>query len=376
MRTLGIEEELLVVDTESGRPLAVSERVLGAARQTGTASPPGTDADDDDGGDIGAELQRQQVETGTPPREQLADLGDDLRRWRDAAIVGARRTGARIVASGTSPMPVTPEPMRDERYQRMMERFGLTTAEQLTCGCHVHVSVESDEEAVAALDRIRVWLPALLAISANSPFWQGKDTRYASYRSQAMSRWPSAGPPDLFGSAEAYHDLVTDMVDSGVLLDKGMVYFDARVSARYPTLEIRVADVCLDLREAVLLAGLCRALVDTAAEEWRAGEEAPDVRTSMLRLATWQAGREGLEGRLLDPVTHRPLSAREVLTGLVDHVRPALEANGDLDLVKERLEHVLAEGNGAVRQRAVLAKTNRLGDVVAALARLTAGRED
>jgi carboxylate-amine ligase len=375
MRTVGVEEELLVVDRDSGRPVAVAGGVLGRARESEEAGAAG-EGGDRIGGTIGAELQQQQVETDTPPRTGLAELEEDLRRWRKVAIVAARKVGARIVAAGTSPLPVRPRLFHDPRYEQMMERFGLTVAEQLTCGCHVHVAVSSDDEGVGVLDRIRVWLPSLLAISANSPFWQGRDSRYASYRSQAVTRWPSAGPTEVFGSAEAYRSTVTDMVASGVLLDEGMVYFDARLSARYPTVELRVADVCLDVRDAVLVAGLARALVNTAAAEWAEGRPAPAMPASMLRLATWQAGREGVDGVLLDPFTSRPRPAREILDGLVHHVRPALEATGDRDLVEERLRQVLDRGNGARRQRAVLAKTHRLTDVVADLARTTADSDD
>jgi carboxylate-amine ligase len=332
--------------------------------------------EDGPGGTLGSELQMQQLETDTPPRADLGELDDDVRRWRDIAAVAARKLGARVVATGTSPMPVKPQAVHDPRYERMMDRFGLTGVEHLTCGCHVHVSVSSDEEAVAVLDRVRVWLPSLLAISANSPFWQAQDTGYASFRSQAMTRWPSAGPTEVFGSVQAYHQLVSDMIASGVLLDEGMVYFDARVSAHYPTVEIRVADVCLDARDSVLLAALCRGLVDTAADDWAAGRPPPLMPVSLLRLATWQAGREGVDGDLLDPATARPRPARDVLSDLVDHVRRALQQNGDLALVEERLEQVLTRGNGARRQRGVLEKTDHLGDVVADLARVTAGQDD
>ncbi len=159
----------------------------------------------------------------------------------------------------------------------MAEHYGLTAQEQLTCGCHVHVSVESDEEGVAVLDRMRVWLPVLLALSANSPFWQGKDTRYGSYRSQVWGRWPSAGPVEIHGSAEAYHARVRSLVATGALRDEGMIYFDARLSHRYPTVEVRVADVCLDPADTVLLATLVRGLVETSAREWREGRPVPDT---------------------------------------------------------------------------------------------------
>jgi carboxylate-amine ligase len=233
----------------------------------------------------------------------------------------------------------------------MARRFGLTAQEELTCGCHVHVGVESDEEGVAVLDRIRPWLPALLAMTANSPFWQGEDSGYASYRSQVWARWPSAGANELFGSARAYHDTVRAMISSGTVVDSGMIYFNARLSERYPTVEVRVADVCLRVSDAVLLAALTRSLVETAAGEWAAGVEPSAVRVEMLRLAGWRAGRSGLETELLDPVTMRPAPAGDVIGRLLDHVRPALEDLGDHDEVREMCDELLARGPGAREQR-------------------------
>jgi len=370
MRTVGVEEELLLVEEHSGHPRSVAARVLRnyAARDRGRSS-----GDAEPHGSMEHEFKREQLETYTAPHSQMPALEDELRDWRGRASAGAHDAGARIVASGTCPTPVEPHLFRDRRYRRMTERLGRTASEQLTCGCHVHVSVSSDEEAVGVLDRIRVWLPCLLALSANSPFWQGADTRYASFRSQALYRWPSSGPPDLFGSAPAYRQRVADMIATGVILDEGMVYFDARLSHRYPTLEIRVADVCLDVRDAVLVAALCRGLVDTAAEQWSAGEPAPAVSTSMLRLAMWQASREGIAGNLLDPLTSRPRPARDLVTELAAQVDAALRENGDADLVSERIDAVFTRGNGAMRQRAVMEKAGNLDDVVADLVGVTVG---
>ncbi|HET6561983.1 MAG TPA: glutamate--cysteine ligase [Marmoricola sp.] len=370
MRTLGIEEELLVVEADSGRPTAASERVIRRApwRLSQAGGNDTQRADDEPGGHVGHELQQEQLEIDTPPRTHLADLEQDLHAWRKAAGEAAAEQGTRIVAAGTSPLQVEPRLTPDERYERMVERFGLTAKQQLTCGCHVHVSVESDEEGVAVLDRIRRWLPPLLAISANSPFWQGEDSGYASFRSQAWLRWPSAGPVDVLGSAERYHRLVEELLGSGVVLDEGMVYFDARLSAHYPTVELRVTDVCLDPRDAVLVAALARALVETAARAWQEGEPPAAVPTSLLRLAMWRAGHDGVDGELLDPRTGRPRPADEVLAALLDHARPALEAAGDLDEATSRLAELLRRGNGARRQRQVHARTGSLHDVVADLA--------
>ena len=125
------------------------------------------------------------------------------------------------MASGTAPVPADPHRVPDPRYDQMAGRFGIVTHQQLTCGAHVHVSVESLDEAVGVLDRIRVWLPCLLALSANSPYWQGMDTGYESYRSQAIGRWPVTGPSEPFGSAAAYRALVDRLIATGVLLDRG-----------------------------------------------------------------------------------------------------------------------------------------------------------
>jgi carboxylate-amine ligase len=371
MRTVGVEEEFLVVDARLDDTRPVGAEVLVLATPLGDPAP-GADAHrPGQFGSLVPELKQQQVEANTEPHETMASLEADLFGWRSRAAWAAGRAGALLLASGTSPLPVTPLAVHTPRYDRMTRQFGIIAREHLTCGCHVHVEVASADEAVGVLDRIRTWLPVLLAASANSPFWQGEDTDFASYRSRVMGRWPSSGPLDVLGSADAYRALVAEMVATGVLLDEGMVYFDARCSATQPTVEIRIADVCLGVGDTVLLAALCRALVETAARSWASGEPPPDTRTEVVRMMGWRAARWGLDGDLLDPGTGRPRPAGEVLDLLVDHVRPVLREAGDEGLVDERIMRLLAAGTGAERQRAVFARTGRLDEVVAMLARET-----
>jgi carboxylate-amine ligase len=166
---------------------------------------------------------------------------------------------------------------------------------------------------------------------------------------------------------------VDSLVATGTLLDPGMIYFDARLAQDYPTVEIRVGDVCLDAEDTVLLAGLCRALVSTAAAEAEAGTAPPDVRTDLLRVATWRAGRSGLTDCLVDPRTLRPAPARHVVDALVEHVRPALEDAGDYEAVCTRLTALRERGTGADRQRQVLEQTGQLRDVVRMAVAATAG---
>jgi carboxylate-amine ligase len=363
VRSVGVEEELLLVDSASGQARAVAGAVMRAAEEP-AASPREGDNRGEPSEVLEFELQREQLETGTRPCSSLEELGREVRRCRSLAVEAAERVGVQVAAVGTAPMAVEPSLTRLSRYRQMAAEFGLTVQEQLTCGCHVHVQVSSDEEGIAVLDRIRAWLPPLLALSANSPFWQGRDSGYASFRYQAWGRWPCSGPTDLFGSAREYHDIVQAMVDTGTVLDEGMIYFDARLSRHYPTIEVRVADVCFYPDDAVLIAALVRALAETAARAWRVGEPACPVRAEMLRLAAWRASRSGLDDQLVDPVTNRPAAARAVAYQLLEHVRPALTEAGEFSVVKELLEGLLARGNGARLQRQAYRRAGQVLDVI------------
>ncbi|WP_433326640.1 glutamate--cysteine ligase [Spirillospora sp. CA-294931] len=369
VRTFGVEEELLLVSPGNGAPLAVSGAVIQYAREHGGLPLAGEGT----AGLLETELKREQLETATRPCASLADLSAQIRLARGAAAEAAAGVGAAVAALATSPVIVRPSVTPSSRYLRMADAYAMTAAEQLTCGCHVHVNVESPDEGVAVLDRIRPWLPPLLALSANSPFWQGRDTGYESWRQQVWGRWPSSGPTELFESAKVYRETVETLVDSGTLLDDGMIYFDARLSRRYPTVEVRVADVCLRADDTVLLAALVRALVDTAVRAWRAGVPPDPVRTDLLRMAMWRASRSGLRDSLVHPVTRRPAPASEVLDGLMDHLRPSLERSGDFDAAAAMLDRVRSAGTGARFQREVYARTRDVTAVVAAAVEETWG---
>lgn len=370
MRSVGVEEELLLVDADSGAPVAVSGAVLAAARRSAWLQHAG---DVEEHLAFEKELQKEQLEFATRPVTEMGQLQEEILRCRGEAARYAKSGGALVAALATSPLPVRPSLNAGTRYEWLAQQFGLTAQEQLTCGCHVHVSVESDEEGVAVLDRIRPWLAVLTAMSANSPFWQGEDTGYGSYRSRVWNRWPSAGPVDVFGSADRYHEQVRAMIGTGVLRDDGMIYFDARLSAAYPTVEIRVADVCLDASTPVLLAALIRGLVETAARAWRRGEPPAHMGTGLLRLASWRAGRSGLDGPLLHPETMRETSAEHAVAALYEHVREALVDHGDEERVREGIALLHERGNGARVQRQLLHDEGGLAGVVTRCAQLTAG---
>jgi carboxylate-amine ligase len=344
VRTVGVEEEFLLFEAGRPRLLDVGPDVVAAADR----------ADDDDDGQYEKELKQAQAEHASSPTMKLVELADDLARQRAGLVQAARSRNARLIASGTSPVVDDSATTDDDRYHDMERRFAALQRGELTCAMHIHVSVESDTEAVAVLDRIAPWLPVLAALTANSPLHRGRDTDYASFRHLIWNQWPTAGPTDSFAGPDAYHRLVQDLVDTGAARDRGMIYFDARLSADYPTVEIRVCDVCTELDDAVLLAGLSRALVETAATD----HGRPALRSEVLRAASWRAARFGMDGELADltrAVGAGPLvRAWDLADALVRYVRPALDDDGDTELVLEGLQRIRGRGTGAEVQRAAL----------------------
>lgn len=350
-RAIGVEEEFVLVDPRTRR---VTSRASSA------------EAANDSGEEVALELFRHQVESSTPPLRDAADLGQALRRGRRAMGEAAAAVGARAVAAASPPLASEQEFTRSPRYLRFEEGFGQIAREGHVCGMHVHVDVHDDEEGVRVIDGIRPWLPLLTAISANSPYWQGADTGYASWRSRVWGRWPAAGAREAFGDVATYREVSERTIAWGGALDPAMLYFDARLSASYPTVEIRVADVCLELDDAVLVAVLARALVDRAANG-----TADPWRSDLLEVAAWRAARHGLSADLVHPVRRELASPREVFAALLEHVGPQLAATGDRSLVEDGFDRVLTRGTGAVRQRRTFEETHDLVAVVDDLADAT-----
>jgi carboxylate-amine ligase len=365
VRTIGVEEELLLVSSSGGQPTAVGDAVISAADELAAIGALDQDAQ------LEHEFKQEQAETASNPCADLDQLRSELVDLRTGMATAASQREALAVAIATSPVKVRPHQTDDERYQRMDAEFGLLSRQQLTCGQHVHVGVESRDEGVAVIDRTRTWLPVLVALSANSPFWQGADTGYASYRTVLWSLWPSAGPTDVFGTVAEYDRQVDALIATGAALDAGMIYYSARLSARFPTVEFRVADVCTDVDDAVLIAALCRALVDTAADEWRRGVAPVPATAGLLRGAIWRAARFGLGGELFDPGTGKRVDAWQLVDRLVDYVADALGAAGDTEVVTASLARLRSRGTGADRQRATATTTSGLHAVVLDAAKRT-----
>jgi len=350
--TIGVEEEFLIVDGESRTLRPRAPDLVAAARETlGDA--------------VDQELHRSQIEIQTPVCASLAELRSELARLRQGLAAAVRPSGSRIIASGTHPFSVWREdPSMSPKYEWLEREYEQLAREQLICGAHVHVGLADGEALIDVMNRARPWLSPILALSGNSPFWEGDDTGYASYRTELWRRWPMAGTPGPFASKAEFEALVETLLATGSIDDRARLYWDVRPSARFPTLEFRVTDVCLTVDDTVMVAGLVRGLVRSCQEEARAGEPVPSVRPELIRAATWRAARYGLDGDLVDVLAGKSVPARVMVDRLLDFAGPGLRDLGDWQEVSGLVERTFARGTGAARQRAVLARTGRLQDVV------------
>lgn len=351
--TIGVEEEYQIIHPTTRELCSRVQKILPLARRTlGEVVQP--------------EAQQSQIEIATPICHTLSDVRTTLTDLRREVILAAAQDGNQIAAAGTHPFShwQSQQITQKERYQTLLEDYQQLTRELVIFGCHVHVGLADREAAIQVMNRTRIWLAPLLALAANSPFWLGEETGYASYRTQIWSRWPIAGPPALFESLAEYDALVQVLVQTGSVEEATKLYWDVRLSERFETIEFRVTDVCMTVDEAVMVAGLVRALVQTCYEQALQDEPFPVSRPELLRAAHWRAARYGLEAELIDLNTEVAVPAHQLIEKLLVFIRPALEAQGDWDEVSSLVAKTLQSGNGATRQRQAYERTGRLESVV------------
>ncbi|WP_312886878.1 carboxylate-amine ligase [Actinocrinis puniceicyclus] len=346
MITLGVEEEYLLLDPVSGHPVAAADAVCKAAGlQPALAA-----------AEVQHELLLAQLEVATPVCESLNEVGGHLLRLRHALGEAAQQSGCLLAATAAAPFSdAGPAVITDTpRYQVMYRDAQQLVEEQLINGMHVHVGIPDRDTGVVMLNRLRPWLPVLVALSGNSPFWRGRDTGFASWRTVVFGRWPVSGPPPVFADGADYERRVRALVDGGAVRDAHQMYWHARLSERYRTLEVRAADVQLRVEQAVMIAGLVRGLAQTAVWEHEAGGPLPSPLPEVTAASSWHAARHGLDGSLISP-EGKPVDARSAARGLLRHVSPALAAHGDGEQVAALLEQTLRDGNGSRRQRDAVA---------------------
>lgn len=357
--SLGVEEEFFLVDPGSRAVASLGSRVVARARAAV-------------GDLVSGEFDECQVEVKTPPCREGAELYDELVAVRGAAAVAARAEGLGICPSATpvirgeGPAVVGTHP----RYRAGLDQFGALLDGFAICAAHVHVHVPDRELAVLVGNHLRPWLPLLVAMSANSPFLDGRDMGYASWRTVIRARFPTLGAPPYVESLDHYERLTAALQETEAMLDARIPFWDVRPHPRLPTVEIRVVDVPVEAADTVALAVPIRALVVTAGALVQGGCPGPRACSELVRAAYWRAARDGWPGEGVDALTGRILPYAVQAARLVEYVRPALEEYGDLDRALGFLRRLAERGCGAQRQRAAWNRRASPADVVDDLRRL------
>lgn len=360
--TMGVEEEFVLVDSRAPATVPRAHPVLARAS-------------DDLGEHAQGEFYRTQVETSTMPCATAGQVRRELAEARRVLADAADELGARLVASATAVAGATPPPVSDDpRYQAMAHRYRdvLASVTAETCGCHVHLGPLDRDTAMLLGTLLRPWLPMLEALAANSPFAGGQDRQCASWRHFEFARWPTVGPTPVL-DGPGYELAARELTATGAVMDRKMIYWYARPSERWPTLEIRVPDVNADLDVPILLALLVRGLAQTLRARLEADKPVPGPgEDGRLRLDHRAAALYGLDSEGADPVDGSIALLSQRLASLLDFAAPGLRIAGDLETAHALLEAILSRGGGAGQQRDVYQVRGSLADVVDELAERTA----
>jgi carboxylate-amine ligase len=339
MARFGIEEEFILLDGGSLVPTAIDPE----ARRRMETSPTA--------GQVTPEYLTCQVESATDPSISRVEALAQLRGLRGAIASHAASRGAVVASTGT-PFATTGtvEVSASPHYDRVAALLSHITRGHEVNGLHVHVEVPEEDERVRVLNRLRGWLPLLLALSGNSPFADGLDSGFDSWRSILIRRLPSSWCPPLFRDIDDYRAHIDQLVALGAIGEPASLSWAVRISERFPTVEVRVFDAQLDPEDSVLAAALVRAIALTDEPSWS------DVDLDAVDGSLWTAARHGMSARILHPASDEVADAATAATRLLDAIGPALDASDDRAFVEERLARIRSDGTGAERQRRAFAR--------------------
>jgi carboxylate-amine ligase len=336
--TVGLEEELMILDASSYALVNRIEDLL----------------EDSPHGEIKPELLESVLEISTKPTSGLGEAGEQLRGLRRQVRDKAAEHGLAIGSAGTHPfgrwedMRVTAAP----RYRDLVDQLRFVARQEIIFGLHVHVGVDDPDKAIHVANGMRVHVPILLALSANSPFWRGDATGLASTRMPIFRAFPRVGIPPFYKDWADYERRIGFMVEAGVMEDYTWLWYDVRPHPNFGTVEVRAMDAQTHVEHTLGIAALIQAMVKELSEHYDAGKRLADFPYEMLDENKWLAARHGLEGDLVDLPERRSVPARELAVRLYDRLREHAAELGGEDAL-EGVRDLIDGGTGAHRQRKV-----------------------
>lgn len=352
--TIGIEEEFQMVDRHTGHLCPRIGTILDKGHPIF-------------GEQIKPELLQSTVEINSAILPDLPVARQALYTSRTRLAQLLAEEGLALLSAGTHPMASWQEEQRSpfERYAQLEAEYQDVVRSLVIFGLHVHVGVESQQQAVDLMNQVRTWLPHLLALSTNSPFWAGHFTGLKSYRSVVWRTCTRTGIPEVFASWRDFDTYVQTLVKSGSIDNGKKIWWDIRPHPLYPTIEFRICDMPATIEDTLAIAALCQALIAKLTWLNAHGFSAPVVSVRFIEENKWRAMRAGLDAEVFDFVQDRSLSMRQSLSELLDFVDDVLEDLGsrrEIDFIRALLDN--PRGTGADRQIAIYEQTGSMDAVV------------
>ena len=358
--TLGVEEELMILDAETLELSNSIEAMLEAAQQDGLS------------GDIKPELMESVLEVATTPCADVGEAGEQLRRLRREVRESAASRGLAIGSAGTHPFAMWEDQriVARPRYRDLVSALRFVARQEIIFGVHVHVGLDDPDKAIHVANGMRVHVPVLLALSANSPFWRADVTGLASVRTPIFRAFPRVGIPPTYKDWADYERRIEFMQECQVIEDYTYLWYDVRPHPALGTVEIRLMDAQTRIEHTLGLAALVQALVRELAEHYEAGKRLSRYPHEMLDENKWLAARHGLDGELVDLPSRERVATKQLARRLIDRMRDhAQDLRGANELTA--VEDLLAHGNGAARQVVVYEANHDLREVMAEIVAAT-----
>ncbi len=350
--TLGIEEEYQVIDPETRELTSHEQRIVEEAEKH---------LDEQ----VKAEMHQAVVEVGTKVCKDIDDARRQVSSLRKTLCSIASDLGYRIGAAGTHPFSewekqlITPNPRYDEIIMEMQD----TARSNLIFGLHVHVGIADKSMALHVANSMRYFLPHLYALSTNSPFWEGRNTGFKSFRSKVFDKFPRTGIPEAFHTIADYENYINLLVKTGCIDNAKKIWWDIRVHPFFPTVEIRICDIPLTVDETICIAALIQAL---AAKFQKLRDQNLNFivyHRALINENKWRAGRYGLDGKMIDFGKEEEVDTRLLIEELLDFVDDVVDDLGSRSET-DRVREILKNGTGADQQLAVYEETKDLKKVV------------
>ena len=359
--TIGIEEEYQTVDPETRdlrshieAEIVQKGKMLLAER-------------------VKPEMHQSVIEIGTGICGNIQEAREEIRDIRSQMVGLARANGLRLAAGGTHPFAhwASQDIYPDERYHTIVEDMKMVARANLIFGLHVHIGVEDRETAIQLMNGARYFLPHILALSTNSPFWLGMDTGLRSYRCKVFDKFPRTNIPDLYASWSEFEDYVDLLIRTGCIDNAKKIWWDIRPHPHFPTLEFRVCDMPMRLEESIAIAALCQAVLAKLYQLHQQNLSFRHYSRALIMENKWRAARYGLDGKLIDFGKQQEVPLRDLMEEYLALIDPVVDELGSREAI-DGVRKIMANGTGADRQLKVFEATADLKAVVDYMAEETA----